>query len=94
MFQRYIEIFQSFVSPQTWSVILVQFGLIYVHKVSYLCVLEVLGSMSSYLLYGLVEQATAVTFWGNEVSNCANLDGFVAALRIYLLVPDVFVLEE
>lgn len=50
--------------------------------------------MSSYLLYGLVEQATAVTFWGNEVSNCANLDGFVAALRIYLLVPDVFVLEE
>lgn len=50
--------------------------------------------MSSYLLYGLVELATAVTFWRNEVSDCANLDGFVAALRIYLLVLNVFVLGE
>lgn len=35
--------------------------------------------MSSYLHYGFVELATAVTFWRNEVSNSANflLDVFV-----------------
>jgi len=35
--------------------------------------------VSSYLLYGLVKLATAVTFRRNEVNNCANflLDIFV-----------------
>lgn len=71
--------FWSFVSPQISSLILVQFGLICIRKASYLSALEVSGSMSSYLLYGLVELATAVTFWRNEMSNCANflLDVFV-----------------
>lgn len=71
--------FRSFFSPQIWSLILVQFGLICIHKASSLSVLEVSGSMSSYLRYGFVELATAVTFWRNEVSNSANflLDVFV-----------------